>query len=76
MTLNDIHEILHDTGLRAAYVNLIAAPILSDDDLNAWADLYQVERLADRITFDLFIAHPYYYCLSLGITPYPHYQYT
>ena len=62
---------LEDPIVRAEYCYLIAAPIVSDDALHAWADLYQVERLARRVPFDVFISSPGYWCLRFGITPRP-----
>lgn len=63
---------LRDPLVRADYCALVQAPIVPDHALHAWADLYQVERLAHRVAFDIFISSPGYWCLRFGITPRPY----
>ena len=49
------------------------APILSDEELNAWADFYQSEpALRNRHWFDIFIGDPRKFCREIGMLPRPH----
>jgi hypothetical protein len=53
-------------------IELTPAPVLSDVELNAWGDLFQVERLAGRMHFDAFVANPVRACIRLGVMPRPY----
>ena len=49
------------------------APIVSDEELNAWADFYQREpALKNRHWFDIFIGDPVRFCREIGMLPRPH----
>lgn len=61
-----------DDRIFRAYTGYTQAPILTDTDLDAWADLYQRERLYRVVYFDIFMFDPVHYCLANGIVPRPH----
>ena len=64
-----------DEQLLKLYTGATPPPILSDEELNAWADFYQMEpSLKDNVYFDLFIKSPREWCLKQGLIPRPHFN--
>ena len=63
-----------DDWMLKAYTKYTQATILSDEEINAWADFFQCEpELRNRYWFDIFIGDPKRFCREIGMLPRQHY---